>query len=309
MRRLLSYLVVFLVVARIAAAQDDARRAPAEPTARPAEGGPWNRIAGGYYVKFGLTWLSADAQFDPDGRRRTLYGDDPNFQNSDIGATDLDIHAEYGLTDWLTGVVSTQHQTVVREAWFVPQQRDTTASASGLSDLWIDARVRLLPRQWPTAVSASVGVKVPTASSTQAIPLGTGAVDYQLLAAVGRTFELADITSGFARLTTGFRLRNRASNEFLWSLETGVRVIEPLQLRIRFNGTVSTADFAGQPALADGVTVDRALVLDQSFSRWSLGLRYDVNPGLELQAGYGRTFAGNNALASGSFSLGLAWKK
>lgn len=273
-------------------------------TSATATGGAWTRPEGGYYTKIGLTWLSAEEYYDLERLRRGLFGDNPDFQDPEFGSTDINLYGEYGFTDWLTATLSTQYKTVVREAHYVPNRRDTTASASGLSDIWLSGRLRLLPTDLPMVAALTLGWKIPTGSSTQAIALGTGVPDYELALAGGAPFAIDDNVGGYAQVSGGYRLRNKASNEFNWLLESGLSLGQIFLLQGRVGGTISTSDF--DAATSAGAT---ALVADQSFSQWSLGVIYALDADLELEAAYGRTIGGRNTLASSSLSVGLAWKR
>ena len=139
-----------------------------------ATGGAWSRLVDSYYFRLGLSSLSADQEYTHTGSRQPILSDSSIFSNGSFGVTDISFYGELGITDWLTAVASTQYKVAVRQAENSAARRDTTASASGLSDLWLDGRIRLLPRDAEYAATATLGVKLPTGSPYQQVPLGSG---------------------------------------------------------------------------------------------------------------------------------------
>jgi hypothetical protein len=218
--------------------------------------------------------------------------------------TDVGFYGELGFTDWLTGTLSTQYRVAVREAKLRATGRDSTLSASGLGDIWLGGRIRLLPVEDSTAATLMLGLKIPTGSRNQAIPLGTGVLDYEISAAAGRHFRLADMLSATAQLSAGFRLRNVANNEFVYMAQGGVNLARVLLLQLTFDGILSTGNY--DPAR--DASID-AFIGDQSFFRWNMGLVYSTADNMELRVDYGRQVAGRNALAGHSIAFGIAWKK
>lgn len=265
-----------------------------------ANGPAWSRADGAYYLRFGVTWLSASYEYGVDGRRHPLFGDSVSYRDAEFGQTDVSFLCEYGLTDWLTGVAHTQLRTVVRQAYYEPSSRDTTISASGLTDLWLGARMRLLPVDDPWRATVTVAWKAPMGSPTQEIPLGTGVADYSLGAAGAVPFALG-IFDGHVQLSTDFRLRNKASNEIAYAGEVGVDLGRGLQLLAGLDGVSSMADFEGDE-------LNRTLVGDRSFGRWSLGVVLEADEGLDLGANVAHYFGGRNSLEATALTLGATWR-
>jgi hypothetical protein len=142
-----------------------------------AGGGAWTRPTDGRIIRFGIISTTAQEEFDFQGGRRDIFSDTTLFQRGQFGMTDVSFYGELGLTDWLTGTLSTQYRVAVREAKLRTTGRDSTLSASGLSDIWVGGRIRLLPHEDSTAVAITLGLKIPTGSRNQSIPLGTGVLD------------------------------------------------------------------------------------------------------------------------------------
>jgi hypothetical protein len=282
--------VPFLVSAIFVAALSPAR----------ANGPAWTRADGAYYLRFGVTWLTASHEYGIDGRRHNLFGDSLSYRDAEFGQTDVALLCEYGLTDWLTGVAQTQLRTVVREAYYEPSARDTTISASGLTDLWLAARMRMLPEESPYRATVTLAWKAPMGSPTQEIPLGTGVADYSIGAAGAMPFELGMLTGHF-QLASDFRLRNKASNEIGYFGEVSVDVGRGFELLGALDGTQSLADFG-----AEGV--NRTMVGDRTYARWSLGLLLEADEGLDLGASFTDHFGGRNSLEATSFSLSATWR-
>lgn len=273
------------------------------PTALLARGA-WNRKPDGYYIKLGPTFLTAYQEFNLNGDLRDIFNDPVNFRNPSFGITNIGFYGELGLTDWLTGTLSTQFSVAVREAT-LPNGVDTSQSASGLGDIWLGGRIRLLPDGGVIAGALTLGLKLPTGSPNQEIPLGTGVIDYEGTIAFGSPFVIAGM-QGYWQSSGGYRLRNRGSDELTYQAEFGVNIAETLMLQGVVDGVNSFADF-------DTSNVTGAMVStissDQSFARWNAGFIYAIAPDTDLTVSYGHTFAGRNALSAGTFGVGIAWKK
>jgi hypothetical protein len=261
-------------------------------------GGAWTRGEQGYYFQVALTSFTASEEYDLLGRRRLLFTDSSSFDQGTFGATDIHFRGELGITSWLTATASTEYKVAVREVRYLPTGRDSTASASGLGDLWIGSRFRLLDADSPFAASLTLGWKAPLASYTQAIPLGTGVAEYELMLAGGSNYRVADLFDGHAQMSGGYRLRHRGSDEFRYLAEVGVRLLEALKLKGVLDGIASTADLEEN---------QRGDIFDQSFTRLSLSMLIKVDAGTELTAGYSGTVGGQNTLAGSSVTFGIAW--
>jgi hypothetical protein len=273
-----------------------------------AGGGAWNRKQGDYYLGIGLASLTAEEEYGFNGGRRLLFADTALYRDGRFGMTDITFRGEYGLTDWLTGIASTQYKVAVRQAVYKPTGRDTTASASGLSDLWLGAQARLVPREKEYAASVTLSLKLPMGSPYQEIPLGTGVLDYEAAAAVGTHFPVYGTINGYAQLAGGYRLRNIASDEINYTVEVGINMSDAILLRVMMDGVHTTANFdrvADEPGNALG---QRAFIADQSFNHWSIGMVYGATETMDISLGYNWNGAGRNTLASGGLEIGASWK-
>lgn len=268
-------------------------------------GGAWNRKPDGYYIKLGPTFLTARQEYDSSGTLRDIFNDPVNFRNPSFGITNIGFYGELGLTDWLTGTLSTQYSVAVRQAT-LPNGVDTSQSASGLGDVWLGGRVRLLPNESAIAGAVTLAVKLPTGSPNQEIPLGTGVIDYEGAIAFGGPFSAAGL-QGYWQSSGGYRFRNRGADELAYQAEFGLHLAETLMLQGVVDGVHSFADF-DEPA-SGGVPMVSTASSDQSFARWNAGFIYAIAPDTDLTVSYGHTFAGRNALSAGAFSVGVAWKK
>jgi hypothetical protein len=275
-----------------------------------ADGEAWTRREDGYYIKISSTWLGASQEYDYNGDRQNLFRDTVNFRDGGYGSTEIGFQGELGITDWLTGTLSTQYKVAVRQARYVPRGRDTSQSSSGLGDTWIGARVRLLPESYPLAGTATLAVKAPTGAARQDIPLGTGVVDYHIGLAAGMPFTIDSSIHGYGLVSGGYRIRNNASNELTYRIETGVTLVRGLQVQTLLDGVHSTADFEAAIIHPESVSINRSSVVgDQSYLRWSLGLQYAANEGMDVGATFTQQLSGRNSLVTHSFAIGVAWKK
>ncbi|MCE2503384.1 MAG: hypothetical protein J4G05_04915 [Chlorobi bacterium] len=277
-----------------------------------AGGGAWVRTESGYYFKIGFTSLTAEEEYGFGGEDRPLFRDTNRFANGRIGFSNLTLYSEYGITDWLTSVISTQYTVAVREADIIKRGMEglvESESASGLSDTWLSARVRLLPNDSKVAGAATLGWKIPTGSPNKDIPLGTGVADYEAALGFGTGFPVGPETYGYAQVSGGYRLRNKASNEFNWQVETGIGLLPILGLQLILDGVESTANLEEAELSPKNTLVFDELVGSQSFRRFSGGLLYALSDEMDLSAQFTTTLSGINTLNANAFAVGVAWKK
>lgn len=275
-----------------------------------AGGGAWVRSAGGYYFTIGFLSITAEKEYGFDGEERPLYTDTARFRNGRIGITNLPLYVEYGVTDRVTVVLATQYTVVVREADIVaPGMEGLTesASASGLGDIRLSGRVGLLPASWPLVGSATLGVSIPTGSPNKEIPLGTGAADIEGEMALGHSFGIDSARRGYLQASGGYRLRERAADEYLWHVEAGVDILPTLGLRAVVDGVASTARF--DTLAADNTIFSDEFVGSQSYARVAVALTYAFSAGTELSFSLGKTLDGRNTLDAGTLGVGVAWRR
>lgn len=272
-------------------------------------GGAWARRPDDYFVKISATWLTAAEEFDFGGDRRLIFPDTTVALNGSYGITELGFYLEYGLTPWLTGIVSTQYKVAVRQARLARIERDTAVSASGLGDLWLAGRIRLADGRSGPALSLTLAAKAPTGSPLQQIPLGSGRIDYQIDGAGGWSFNVGEETWGWLQGSLGYRLRNGVANEGVYDVEVGLDVGSGIAFSTRFDGVVSTADFTEAAADPDRASAAMRFAHSSSFSRWSAQVIYTSSPGLHLNMGYAGFFSGRNIVDTHGLSLGVAWTR
>ena len=277
-----------------------------------AGGGAWVRTKSGYYFKLGFTSLTAESEYGFNGENRPLFTDTTRFANGTIGISNLTLYSEYGITDWLTSVISTQYTVVVREADIIERGMEglvQAEGASGLGDVWIGGRVNLLPKDWKVAGAATLSWKIPTGSPYKEVPLGTGVPDYEGSLAFGTGFPVGGGRFGYVQAGGGYRLRNKAENEYLWQIEGGVGLLPTLGLQAVLDGIHSTADFSKGAENSENPLVFNQLVGNQSFTRFSGGLVYSISDEMEMNLLYATTLSGMNTLNAGALSIGVAWKR
>ena len=275
-----------------------------------AFGGAWVQKPGGYYFNIGFTSTTAESERGVHGEERPLYRDTLRYAGGSIGISNFAIYHEYGLTDWLTSQVGARFTVVVREADVVERGMEgqkINESASGLGDIDLGLRIRLPVPTERMAAALNLGWKVPVASRTTEIPLGTGAADYDAGLALGYSFPVLDDAWGFVQTAGAWRLRKGAADEFVWRLQGGVPIISTLSAELQLDGIHSTADFESASEEDDPLSLNR-LVGSQSYLHLGTSLTYRLNDWTDLQARYTTTIAGTNTLNAQMIGVGVAWR-
>lgn len=275
-----------------------------------AVGGAWVKGPGGYYFSVGFSSTTGDRERGFQGEERPLYRDTNVFARGTMGISNFNLYNEYGWSSWLTSQVSARYTVIVREADIIERGREDQVineSASGFADLWVGLRARLPVPVEGMAAAFNLDWKIPLGSSTSEIPLGTGAADYEASLAVGVPFTLAEDRNGYLQGAGGYRLRNRAEDEFVWRLQGGLSVISTLGLELTFDGVHSTANFDTVTVLDNSETFNQ-IVGSQSWLQMTGGITYALNDWTDLQAKYTTTLSGRNTLDAQTIAFGVAWK-
>ncbi len=275
-----------------------------------AVGGAWTKKKGGYYLGLGFGSTNGEKDRGFRGEERPLYRDTLRFAGGSLGISNFTFYNEFGWTDWFTTQISARYTVIVREADIIEPGSDgltINESASGLGDAWLGARLRL-----PTPIEGMVAAfnldwKIPLGSTVSEIPLGTGAADYEASIAIGTPFTLSEDRYGYFQGGAGYRLRNRAEDEFVWRLQGGVPIVPTLGLELTLDGVDSFADFENAEE-SDGDPIFSDIVGSQSFLHLTGGLTYNLNDWTDLLVKYTTTLSGRNTLDARMITVGVAWR-
>lgn len=224
--------------------------------------GAWTKLKGEGEVFVTGLYSEASEAFDANG----VASDISVFRKVEIG-----VHAEYGVTDWLTAIGRTEFKTTASGA---PISIDE--ARFGLTG--VGARIRLW-EDGGTVVSAEATGRLAVGGGAEA---EEGDADLRLLA--GHGFMLGNWPS-FIDLGAAYRFRfGEPSDEFRADLAFGVRPRERWLFMMQSFNTFSDGGTPGDLA-------------DPREHKLQLSAVYDVTESLSLQVGGTATIAGRNALA------------
>ncbi len=232
----------------------------------------------------------------------------------EITSSIINLYAEYGISDWLSTVVSIPYISVESEAGNLdPVQQKS--QISGVQDLGLMFKARGFEKKFKNSskltLGAAAGISLPISDYEAAgvLSIGNRAVASDILGVFNYTtpFKI------FAELQTGYSVRSSSDfeipNAALHSIKVGyfndwIYAHAKLGIQDSMSGMdIGTPEFAA----AGGAMVLPETEVDYTLLSFDLYTPIYKN-NLGLSAGYGRALNGRNFNSESSFSLALVYK-
>ncbi|MEA3328645.1 MAG: transporter [Candidatus Omnitrophota bacterium] len=254
---------------------------PADEAGRAvSSGGAWGAPKGHCLLELYLKYYWHNSHFDNDG----------NEMEWEFGGaykemlTELKI--EYGLYDKFTLVGYFPYKYACWKDDFAKQ------TTSGMADIRVGGKYRFFEEPIVTAVQ--LRGKFPGGYDKNAIPaLGAGQIDLEIMLLGEKSF---DPLPCYLKGELGYRVRFEDPNDELpYFFEFGYKPIDKLTLKIGLDG---------MEGLNGTGKID-----DEDYTKGAVGLIYNLRQGtgpadsLDLELGYGRTFAGKNTGAASEITF------
>ena len=250
--------------------------------------GAWTAAQGAFYEKIAYNYYTSRDIFDKSGKRAAT----PN--NGSFTDNNVSNYFEYGLFDRLTLVNSLSYK------WLKNQDDDTSSTGSGLGDVDLGARYKLLDSPTVGIVATQLLVKIPGGySTTDPLPLGNGQYDTELRLLYGRS--LWPLIPGYGNVEIGYRWRAEdPSDEIRYLLELGVDITKNIYTRAKLDGTISVnngkkLDTNGNPTSSNNFDLGK---LDVTAG-------YKVAPNWGIEASYVPALYGQNTASGSTYSLSV----
>ncbi len=254
-----------------------------------AAGGAWPQKKGTGYYKLDFRYMSSSKLYNSDGIKVSI----PKLQDMTIG-----LFGSYGITDKFTGFIGF--------AAFKSIKLDTVSSAvnfdtdvSGFGD--INAGLKYgLGKIGNTYFSAKIVLGLPTGKSDidSSLWLGSGDFNQAIGLEIGHSFYPAPfyVNGGvtYNNRTEGF------SDEFVYSIEGGYKIIKDLSLILRFHGQVSMKN--GDSNVIGGLYTYEN---NQQFIAYSAELVYKFAENLGVKGYYESGGKGKNIISTPVISAGI----
>lgn len=291
-----SYIACFLAVAVLT------------PTALPVNTSAqaWVQPAGGYYVKFGVSYLFTDEELNFEGDRQPFLSSQLSVTEAWFRDVSYTGYVEYGLTDNFTLVATAPVKVLTTRATEsagpgLPSRRATRQNG-GLADLWLSVRTPVVRE--PFVLSVQTGVKVPLGyderpelDGERLPPLGTSHADGELSIFAGKSLHPwpAYVSGGIGYRKRGGSLRD----ELPYNLEAGYTA-GPMFFKLRLDGVKNTHS---PPDLSS--PVNNAVVGDQDWLKLSPAISYNIVGGFSADFEVFHVLMGKNTLAGTTYSLAV----
>lgn len=254
-----------------------------------AVAGAWPQKKGTGYYKLDFRYMGSDKTYDSDGIKVPI----PKLTDMTIG-----MFGSYGITDKLTGFIGL--------AAFKSVKLDTIQSAlnfdnevSGFGD--INAGLKYgLGKIGNTYFSVKIILGLPTGKSDidSSLWLGSGDFNQALGFEVGHSFYPAAFY-----INGGLSYNNRTegfSDEFVYSIEGGYKIIKNLSLILRFHGQISMKN--GDSNVIGGLYTYEN---NQQFIAYSAELVYKFAENFGVKGYYESGGKGKNIISTPVLSAGI----
>lgn len=231
--------------------------------------GAWTVPKGKLYCELYNKYYWYKSYFDDKGKRVEW----PENANYDEIMTSLKF--EYGLTDNLSYLLELPYK---RMHWHDDNGKFVNR---GLADIWTGLKYCLL--RDPVVFSVQTRIKIPTHYNEHHTPsLGRRQVDGELRFLMGKS--LWPMLLGYTKAEAGFRARNEEpTNEIIYYYELGYNLTKGITLKGAIDGV-------------EGISGTGKV--DEDYTKWLFSTIFNLIGNINLEVGYGQTFAGKNSSAA-----------
>ncbi len=275
----------------------------------------WVKQRGEYFFKLTSSYLYATEEFNSNGDRQDINGEDVLRTDSSFREVAFTAYIEYGLTDHFTLVANVPFKVLTTEEVdaIASGLRSTrvTRTNGGLGDLNLFVRLPIVQKSF--AMSFQPGIKIPLGyeqnPDNNGPALGSGESDGEVHLIAG--WSLYPLPS-YLTAAAGYRVRGGdLHDEFLFAAEGGV-TLGRLFVKLRFEGIkneTSPPDLFGQtivtPIEGGGGGINDVLIGDQDVYKILPTISYSFSETFEVTAEAYHTFAGRNTLAGTTYAVGI----
>ena len=249
--------------------------------------GAWTVPEGHWYAEFYTKYYEANSEFDANGN-------DAGFgYNGKSRELSNELKLEYGVRDDFNILVAIPYKYAKWKDDFKTQTTD------GISDIWVRAKYRYITAP-PGTASVQLSLKCPTNYNENDVPsLGTGQVDGEVRFLFGATLPSVHSYSG---LEIGFKGRTEErANEVVYLAEYGYMPTDYLLIKGLIEGVEGVSGTGNIDQ--DYTKFDISLIFKLAGGGWSTVYRDE--PSVNLELGWGRTFAGKNTSEGKEYIINL----
>jgi len=265
--------------------------------------GGWTQKKGGYYAKFSLNNFSTREQFNLAGNREAL-NNQFSLRDAKFTDTNFGFYGELGVLEGLTLIANTSFKNYNSTGFNTLTQQNFDNSASGLGDLYVGGRLRLLTL--PFVLALQPMVKLPAGSKDKTIPLGSGQADAELRLQMGVAIPIK--IQNYFTADIGYTSRGGAefNDEIPYFAEFGIFPVRDLIVKAQIDGRKSTASITSP--MRAGQSNQNVLIVNQDFTRLWGGIIYSTSPTTQVSLEFSSTISGKNTVAGRAVYFGLAFK-
>jgi hypothetical protein len=233
------------------------------------ERGAWTVPKGKLYCELYNKYYWHNSYFDDKGKRKGWA------LNGKYDEIRIELKFEYGITDDLSYLLAVPYKNA---HWDDDNGKSVT---KGVPHIWTGFKYCLFRE--PVVFSVQARVKLPTHYNEHRSPsLGTRQVDEELRFLMGKS--LWPLFRGYTKAELGYHYRHEEPpNEIIYYYELGYNLTKGITLKGAIDGVEGIAG-TGDP--------------DEDYTKWICSTIFNLKGNLNLELGYGQTFAGKNSSAA-----------
>ena len=250
--------------------------------------------------------------YSPNEEYKAIYKrKDNNPREFDYDEQTWSFYGEYGLFDSLTLIGSFDYKEAEWTYQGHPGSPDKTAKSSGLADINLGLRYRLL--QTDKGVLSLQGMyKTGEAYDekdqdlTADIQLGDGQDDFELRLQYGQS--LYPLIPGYMNIEAGYRWRTQEySDQLRYLIEAGVDITSALYFRTKLDAYVSVGNGDDQDKDSNGVDIElNSVPYESDLGKLELTLGYKITQQYSVEASYFNELYGASTTKGETWSLAIA---
>jgi tetratricopeptide (TPR) repeat protein len=241
------------------------------------EPGAWTLREGSLYCELYNKYYWHHAQFNDEGKK-VKWASRGRYRE-----IRTELKTEYGLSDDLTLLTYIPY---IEAHW---KDDNGESQSQGFTDIWLGGKYCFL--RDPLILSLQLRSKFPARYDEDRPPsLGSGKMDIESRLLAGKSFS--PYLPAYTKAELGFKgRRGNPTNEIPYFLEFGYNLTDKWLLKTTLDGI-------------EGISGTGKV--DEDYTKWTISSIYKIMDEINLELGYGNTFAGKNSSAADEVIFNLS---
>jgi hypothetical protein len=278
---------------------------PAHLSAQTLDPQAWTQKDGGYVIKLWLSRTDTRQEFNTFAKRTALFSEYPGVMGGEYASTDINLDAEYGVSEDFTIIGMTRLRSSTSE---YSDSELVQRPNGGFGDVYLAGRLNLI--ESPISAVAQVGWNIPLADtgSINAVALGAGTMDFDARVAVGYKLPIPGF-SNYIQSMYGYVFRGgNFGNEIIYLEEVGFMLFgDHIGLHGVFDGSITQGPVA--PPDTSVSNTGFGFLNNQTYSRLTAGVFVPVGQKIRLFFDWTTVMNGRATFAGNTVAIGVAFNR